>query len=143
MAFCTRLQHHLFCNVVKSTVKGIYWKYMSAHTGINLLSAYRCPTKSTAPAPHNHTKAAQKVQEAVGSNIDFVHPYHWPAMWPCTSHFTFSCLSSLPRINNINFNSLTYTPITKVLNKSVITCFSELHSTPQDKEITKDFFYSA
>lgn len=141
MAFCTRLQHHLFCNVVKSTVKGIYQQYLSVQTGVNLLSAYWHPAKSTAPAPHNHANAAPEVQEAVGSNVDFVHPYHRPAMWPCTSHFTFSCLGSLLRINGIEFNSVTYTPITELLNKFVITYFSEPHSTPQDKEIMKDFLF--
>lgn len=71
------------CNLLKSIVKGMYWKYLSAHTGI--LSASQYTAKCTAPRPHDNGKAAQTIQESMGSNRDFIQPYHWP----CAYHETF------------------------------------------------------
>lgn len=77
------------CNLVKSTVKGIYWKYLSTHTGINLLRVSHCAAKSTAPAPHDNGKAAQTIQEAVGSEILFTPITDLVlTMRHFTSHFT-------------------------------------------------------
>lgn len=74
---------------LKSTVKGIYWKYLSTHTGINLLRVSHCAAKSTAPAPHDNGKAAQTIQEAVGSEILFTPITDLVlTMRHFTSHFT-------------------------------------------------------
>lgn len=85
------------CNLLKSTVKGIYWKYLSTHRGISLLCVSQCTAKSTAPAPHDDGKAAQTIQEAVGPNRDFVHSCHWPCAYHETLHkpFYLSYISAL------------------------------------------------
>lgn len=76
------------CNLLKSIVKGIYWKYLSTHSGISLLCVSQCTAKPTAPAWQG--QAAQKFTKQQGQTESLFTPSAdlVLTMRHFTSHFT-------------------------------------------------------
>lgn len=70
------------------------------HTQAPTSCVYPSTAKSTAPAAQDNGKAAQTVQEAVGSNRDFVHPYHSPCAYYKTFQKQFTLVIPQPSTNN-------------------------------------------
>lgn len=108
-------------------------------TQASTLSEHWCQSSPQLPGPAITPKQQRTFRKQQGQTYGFFHPITDLPHDPAQDILPFHAWALYQGLMILAFNSVTYALITKVLNKYVITCFSELHSTPQDRALWNTF----